>query len=436
MNTIIFRNGRLIDPANGIDRENADVNADIWVTGDTITAPQGEIPADALIFDLQGKWITPGLIDMHVHLREPGEEYKESIESGTQAAAAGGFTAVACMPNTHPVNDCAAVTRYILEKAKGCSARVYPVGSISAKSEGKGLAEFGEMKEAGAVAVSDDGLPVLDSQLMRRAMEYSTSHKMLVISHAEESSLSRNGCMNEGEISTRLGLKGIPAAAESIMVFREIALSELTGVPIHIAHVSTAESLELIRSAKLRGVKVTAETAPHYFTLTEEAVLGYDTNAKMNPPLRSAHDREEVRKALADGTLDAIATDHAPHSILEKEVEFSRAANGIIGLQTALPLTLALVREKILTAAKMIELMSVNPAAILGVAGGSIGVGQPADISVIDPDRRYRLSRDSIVSKSANSPFLDRELQGKALLTMVGGRITYNELDQEQRIAR
>jgi dihydroorotase len=424
MTTVIFRNGHLIDPANSKDM----VQEDIWVTDGIITTPQSEIPEDAVLYDLQGKWITPGLIDMHVHLREPGEEYKESIESGTRAAASGGFTAVACMPNTHPVNDCAAVTRYICEKASQCSARVYPVGSISSKSEGKGLAEFGEMKEAGAVALSDDGLPVLDSQLMRRALEYSSSHNMVIISHSEEASLSRNGSMNEGEISTRLGLKGIPNAAESIMVFREIALAELTGVPLHIAHVSTAESLELIRSAKKRGIKVTAETAPHYFTLTDEAVVGYNSNAKMNPPLRSAADRQAVRQALADGTLDAIATDHAPHSELEKEVEFSSAANGIIGLETALPLTLALVREGYISALKMVALLSTNPAAILQVAGGSLSIGQPADITIIDPDSTFHYTRDTIVSKSANSPFLDWELQGRAVLTMVGGRITYDIL--------
>ncbi|MEE4243208.1 MAG: dihydroorotase, partial [Desulfopila sp.] len=373
MATVIFRNGYLIDPASSATMEQKDV----WVHDGIVVSPSEVVPQGAILYDLQGKWITPGLIDMHVHLREPGEEYKETIATGTKAAAVGGFTAVACMPNTHPVNDCAAVTRYICEKASQCSARVYPVGSISTKSEGKGLAEFGEMKEAGAVALSDDGLPVLDSQLMRRALEYSSSHGMVLISHSEEASLSRNGSMNEGETSTRLGLKGIPNAAESIMVFREIALAELTGVPLHIAHVSTAESLDLIRLAKQRGVKVTAETAPHYFTLTDDAVDGYNTNAKMNPPLRSATDREAVRLALADGTLDAIATDHAPHSELEKEVEFSTAANGIIGLETALPLTLALVREGYISAVKMIELMSTNPAAILGVTGGSLAPGKP-----------------------------------------------------------
>ncbi|MDJ0623441.1 MAG: dihydroorotase, partial [Desulfocapsaceae bacterium] len=284
MSIIILKNGRLIDPANDIDKDNRD----LWVVDGKIARGQQEIPSEAMVLDLQGKWIAPGLIDMHVHLREPGEEYKETILSGTRAAAIGGFTAVACMPNTKPVNDRASVTRFIVEAARDCDARVYPVGAISSKSAGQGLAEFGEMKSAGAVALSDDGLPVMDSQLMRRALEYSASYNMLVISHSEEGYLSRNGCMNESEVSTRLGLRGIPAAAESIMVYREIALAKLTGIAIHIAHVSTADSLELIRAAKKQGVKVSAETAPHYFTLTDEAVEGYNTNAKMNPPLRSA----------------------------------------------------------------------------------------------------------------------------------------------------
>lgn len=424
MSTVILKNGRLIDPANDIDQNNQE----LWAVDGKIVQSEQNAPSDAVIIDLQGKWIIPGLIDMHVHLREPGEEYKETILSGTRAAAAGGFTAVACMPNTKPVNDRASVTRFILEAARDCDARVYPVGAISSKSEGQGLAEFGEMKSAGAVALSDDGLAVVDSQLMRRALEYSASYNMLVISHSEECYLSRNGCMNESEVSTRLGLRGIPTAAESIMVYREIALAKLTGTPFHIAHVSTADSLELIRAAKKQGVKISAETAPHYFTLTDEAVEGYNTNAKMNPPLRSAIDREEVRRALADGTLDAIATDHAPHSRLEKEVEFSTAANGIIGLETSLPLTLALVREKVITERRLVELMSVQPARLLGVPGGSLGMGDVADITVIDPDKKFTYSKDSITSKSANSPFLSWQLQGKAVLTILGGRITHNEL--------
>jgi dihydroorotase len=420
---IILQNGRLIDPANSLDRQ-----ADIWIKDGIIVRPGEAIPVDALVFDLKGKWVVPGLIDMHVHLREPGEEYKETIESGTMAAAAGGFTAVACMPNTRPVNDNATVTRYICEKATGCSARVYPVGAISQGIQGVDLAEYGEMKKMGIVALSDDGRPVVDSRLMRRAMEYASSHQLSIISHSEEHSLSRNGCMNEGVVSTRLGLKGIPNAAESIAVFRELALAELTGVSVHIAHVSTGESVDLIRSAKNRGVRVTAETAPHYFTLTDEVVEGYDTNAKMNPPLRSEKDRQKIREALKDGTLDAIATDHAPHSVLEKNVEFDHAANGIIGLETSLPLTLALVREDLISASRMVELMSVAPARILGVPGGSLAVGGVADITVIDPEKRFVYCREAIVSKSANSPFINRQLQGKAVLTLLAGKPTHNEL--------
>lgn len=424
MSTIILKNGRLINPAENRDQESCD----LWLQDGIIVAPGEDIPADSEIYDLKGKWICPGFIDMHVHLREPGEEYKETIESGTRAAATGGFTAVACMPNTLPINDCSSVTRFISDAATTCDARVYPIGAISQQSKGVHLAEYGEMKEAGAIGLSDDGAPVENSQLMRRAMEYSVSHAMVVISHSEESSLSKNGCMNEGLNSTRLGLKGIPTAAESIMVHREISLAELTGVPIHIAHVSTADSLELIRLAKRRGVKVTTETAPHYFTLTDEAVTNYDTNAKMNPPLRSARDLKEIKRGLSDGTIDAIATDHAPHSILEKEVEFNMAANGIIGLETSVPLTMALVHQKIITASRMVELMSTAPARILGVKGGSITIGEHADITVIDPEKKFIYTKESIVSKSTNSPFVGWELQGKAVLTLLAGRITHNEL--------
>ena len=370
----------------------------------------------------------PGLIDMHVHLREPGEEYKETIESGCRAAAAGGFTAVACMPNTKPVNDNSSVTRFIIEQAASCAARVYPVGAISQDSSGAKLAEYGEMKEAGAVALTDDGRPVVDSRLMRRAMEYASSHGMLIMSHAEEISLSRDGCMHEGEVSTRLGLRGIPAAAESIMVFREIALAELTGAHVHISHVSCEQSLALISLAKARGVHVTAETAPHYFTLTEQAVLGYNTNAKMNPPLRTEKDRQAIRAALSDGTLDAIATDHAPHSILQKEVEFNLAANGIVGLETSLSLSLALVREGVIDVTRLVQLMSCTPARILGVTGGSLRIGEVADITVIDPERRFTFSAEKSCSKGKNTPFDAWNLQGKAVLTFLAGKITHQDL--------
>lgn len=415
-------NGRIIDPANHIDHI-----ADLLVIDGRIAGPDQPVPADVPEIDAKGCWVVPGLIDMHVHLREPGEEYKEDILSGARAAASGGFTGVACMPNTKPVNDCATVTAMILSRAAEAVVRVYPVGAISQGSEGHQLAEFGEMQAAGIVAVTDDGRPVRDSQLMRRALEYASGFGLTVISHSEEAALS-TGVMNEGPVSTRLGLKGIPTAAESIMVYREIALAEFTGAKVHIAHVSTAMAVDLIRAAKARGVRVTAETAPHYFTLTDEAVLGYDTNTKMNPPLRSAVDREAIKAAVADGTLDAIATDHAPHSILEKEVEFDAAANGIIGLETALPLALALVRDQVIGEVRLVELMTVNPAAILGIPAGTLSPGAAADITLIDPQRQWRYAADQVVSKSRNTPFLDWKLQGRAVLTMVGGTIRHSLL--------
>ena len=415
-------NGRIIDPANTIDRIG-----NLLVIDGRIAAPDQVVPAGTPEIDISGCWVVPGLIDMHVHLREPGEEYKEDILSGTRAAASGGFTGVACMPNTKPVNDCATVTAMIITRAAEAAVRVYPVGAISLGSEGKQLVEFGEMQAAGVVAVSDDGRPVRDSQLMRRALEYASNFNLPVISHSEDSALS-TGVMNEGPVSTRLGLKGIPVAAEAIMVYREIALAEFTGARVHIAHVSTAMAVDLIRAAKARGVRVTAETAPHYFTLTDEAVLGFDTNTKMNPPLRSEADRQAIRNGLADGTLDAIATDHAPHSILEKEVEFDAAANGIIGLETALPLSLALVREQVIDERRLIELLAVNPAAILGLQAGNLSAGAAADITVIDPQQRFVYTVDQVVSKSRNTPFLGWSLQGRAMLTMVSGTIRYNLL--------
>ena len=423
---VLFVNGRIIDPANGIDQVG-----DIFVeNGSVVEVGQGlavDRPQLQRI-DLQGKWLVPGLVDMHVHLREPGDEYKETVVSGTKAAAAGGFTAVAPMPNTKPVNDNQAVTALILAKAAEGYARVYPVGAISQGSSGDNLAEYGEMRDAGVVAVSDDGLPVLDGQLMRRALEYAGNYNLLVISHSEELSLSRHGVMNEGSVSTRMGLIGIPRAAEEIMVYRDIALARYTGCPVHIAHVSTRESVSLIRRAKEQGCRVTAETAPHYFTLTEEAIGSYDARAKMNPPLRTADDVAAIQEGLRDGTLDAIATDHAPHSELEKDVEFDLAANGIIGLETALPLSLALVRDGLLSPAKLIELLSVNPTRILGVAGGSLAAGEVADLTVIDPERSFRYDLAEVVSKSSNSPFLGWDLTGKAVLTMVGGKVTYTDI--------
>ncbi|MBE9520303.1 MAG: dihydroorotase [Proteobacteria bacterium] len=426
---ILLKNGRIIDPVNKIDKKGSLLVEKGKIKAFFTARQKAPAVKNLITIDLRGKWIVPGFIDMHVHLREPGEEYKETIESGTRAAAAGGFTGVACMPNTKPVNDCQSVTRFILEKAANAYARVYPVGAISKGSAGDSLAEFGEMKEAGVVAVSDDGMPVLDSQLMRRALEYASNFALPVISHSEDLALSRNGVMNEGFLSTSMGLKGIPRAAEEIMIYRDIALAEYTGIAVHIAHISTQESVNLIRLAKSKGCPVTAETTPHYFTITEEAVSGYNTNAKMNPPLRTREDIKALVAGLRDSTIDAIATDHAPHSQLEKDVEFDQAANGIIGLETAVPLTLALVRKKAITEQRMVELLSINPAKILGVEGGTLTKGKDADITVIDPKKPFVYKEDDIVSKSHNSPFLDMELQGKAVLTICNGRITYNGLD-------
>ncbi len=424
---LLLKNGRIIDPVNNLDQQ-ADIFLVDGLVKEVVPAGQGNFPVELQTIDVGGRWVVPGLIDMHVHLREPGEEYKETIGSGTRAAAAGGFTAVACMPNTNPVNDCQAVTCLVLEKARDASARVYPIGAISRNSAGTQLSEFNDLKRAGAVALSDDGRPVVDSQLMRRALEYSANHDLLLISHAEELSLSARGVMNESALSTRLGLRGIPHVAEEIMIYRDIALAHYCRRPIHIAHISTRESVSLIRRAKEMGWPVTAETAPHYFSLTEDAVGQYDTRAKMNPPLRGPDDVQAIKDGLKDGTIDAIATDHAPHSTLEKDVEFDLAANGIIGLETSVPLALALVRDGVLTPGRMIALMSVNPARILGVSGGALTPGMPADVTIIDPDKEFVYRREEIVSKSENSPFIDWKLRGRAVMTIVGGRVMFKEL--------
>ena len=374
--------------------------------------------------------VTPGLIDMHTHLREPGQEYKETILTGVQAAVAGGFGAVACMPNTQPVNDNQAVCEYIIRKAREARlARVFPVGAISVGLQGETLAEYGELRESGAVAVSDDGRPVMNSQLMRRALEYAKAFRLPVISHCEDIFLSQNGVMNEGPTSTWLGLQGIPAAAEEVMVQRDILLCQLTGNPLHIAHVSTAGSVQLIREAKKRGLPVTAETAPHYFTLTEEAVVGFDTLTKVNPPLRTQNDLLAVQKGLKDGTIEVIASDHAPHSPLEKEVEFDLAASGMIGLETALPLTLQLVHKGLLTWPQAVAKFTRGPAKILGLEGwGQLRINSPAHLTIIDPGLEFKVDVHKFRSKSRNCPFHGQPFKGKAVLTMIDGRIAYNLL--------
>lgn len=426
----LIKKGRVVDPGNldGIMDILIDDGRIIEVVPSGKSGKGGSRRTPERIIDAAGMIVTPGLIDMHVHLREPGQEYKETIETGTRAAAAGGFTGVCAMPNTDPVNDNRQVTEYILNRAKETGkVNVYPVAAISMGLKGESLCEYGDLKDAGAVALSDDGKPVSNSRLMRRAMEYAKGFGLPIISHCEVNELSAGGVMNEGVVATRMGLAGIPNEAESIMVERDIALCGLTGAHLHIAHVSASQSVNAIREAKKKGLPVTAETAPHYFTLTDESVSGYNTNAKMNPPLRSVEDRNAVREGLADGTIDVIATDHAPHSSLEKDVEFDLAANGIVGLETSVSLGLRLVQDGVITLPVLIEKMSCNPARILGLER-NIKKGNVADITIIDPGVVFTVDSSSFCSLGRNTPFEGWKMKGKAVLTMVGGKIVFDNL--------
>jgi dihydroorotase len=418
---ILIKNGHVIDPANKVDEK-----LDILLSDGKIArlGKPGSIPADgAQVVEASGKLVVPGLIDMHVHLREPGFEYKETIKTGMAAAKAGGFTSVCSMPNTNPVNDNRSVTEFILSEAHDALARVFPIGAITKGSKGEELAEMAELHSAGCVAVSDDGKPVMSAAIMRRAMEYSKIFDMPVISHCEECTLTDKGVMNEGFVSTELGLRGIPAAAEEVMVARDIALAGLTGCRVHIAHVSTAGSVRMVREAKARGVKITAETCPHYFTLTDEAVRGYNTMAKMNPPLRTAEDVAAIKQGLKDGTLDVIATDHAPHAMDEKSVEFDYAPFGIVGLETAVGLVFKLVHEGVLSMTEAVRKLSFNPASILKINKGTLSVGADADITIIDPDVEWTVDSSQFKSKSRNTPFDGWKLKGRAVRTIVGGRL-------------
>jgi dihydroorotase len=423
MTRTLIRGGRILDPSG--DRDEI---GDVLIEAGTIAevAPGLEVPG-AEIIDAAGTWVAPGFVDLHCHLREPGQEYKEDIASGGRAAVAGGFTAVACMANTHPVNDDPAMTDFILDRAAHDSpARVYPIGAATRGLEGQVMTEMAALVEAGAVAFSDDGRTIMDSGVMRRVLDYSRLVEAPVIVHCEDRTLVADGVVNEGPVSTKLGLPGNPAVAEIVHVQRDLLLAERTGAHVHVAHVSTAGAVESLRRARERGIHVTAEVTPHHLTLTDEATLGYDTNTKVAPPLRGEADVRACREALADGTIDAIATDHAPHALHEKELDFSLAPPGLLGFETAAAVVLDLVREGVLTPLEWIRRLSTNPARILRKSGGSLAVGASADVVVLDPERRWTYDPVKGFSKSRNSPWAGQTLTGRVVVTLVGGRVVYH----------
>jgi len=423
----LLKGGRLVDPANGRDGM-----FDVLIDDGRIARVGRDLPADgAAVVDIPSGYIVcPGLIDMHVHLREPGQEHKETVATGTAAAVAGGFTAVACMPNTTPVNDNAGVTEYMLKKAADANlARVYPIGAVSRGQKGEQLADIAELKRAGCVAITDDGRPVATALLMRRALEYASMFDMPVIEHCEEQTLKGDGVAHEGFQASSLGLRGIPSEAESIMALRDISLSSLTGGAVHIAHMSARQTLAAVRFGKSTGARVTCEVTPHHFVLTDAmlaAPIPYDTNAKMNPPLRETADRDAMLAGLADGSIDVIATDHAPHAADEKQVEFDHAPFGITGLETAVSLCFdRLVHTGVVSLPRLVELLSMNPARIISVAGGSLAEGAPADVTILAPDLTVTVVASRMKSKSKNTPFDGWNLRGGVAATIVGGRIVY-----------
>jgi dihydroorotase len=427
---VVIKNGHVIDPSQGVDGvcdlviEDGKIK-EVKSQRSKVKSQRHEQDKETREIDARGKLVLPGLVDLHVHLREPGYEYKETIRTGTAAAVRGGITSVCCMPNTNPVNDNSSVTEFILKKAYSEGAcRVFPIGAITKGQKGEELAEMSIMYEAGCVAFSDDGRPVVDSLMMRRALEYSKVMNVPLVSHCEDLSLSAGGVMNEGLLSVTLGLRGIPSQAEEIMVARDIALAELTGGRLHIAHVSSRGSVEIIRAAKKRGIAdVTSETCPHYFSITEEAVGSYDANAKVNPPLRSRKDIEAIKQGLHDGTIDVIATDHAPHHRDEKLGEFDRAPSGISGLETSLGLSMRLVDEGVFTLPGLVEKMALKPSRIIGIDGGTLKPGAEADVVVVDCGNEYKVDSAKFFSKGGNTPFDGRTLKARPVITIFRGRI-------------
>ena len=429
-----IKNGRLIDPAN---RRHGEFDLLLEKGKVAAVSARGQLPAaltkDSREIDATGLIVSPGFIDMHVHFREPGFEYKETIETGCQSAAAGGFTSVAVMPNTDPVIDNKSVAEQIQSRARELGiVNVYVIAAISRGLKGEKLTDMGELKDCGIVGFSDDGRPVMNNELMRRALEYSRMFDLPCIQHSEVLDLTEGGCMNEGMVSTELGLKGMPTEAEDIMVYRDIALLKKTGGRLHVAHISSAGAVELVRQAKAKGLPVTCEVAPHHFALTEEAVRGYDTNSKMSPPLRTNTDLEEIKAGLKDGTIDIIATDHAPHDLVDKQVEFDHACFGIVGLETALPLSLALVDEGILSMNSLVEKLSSEPARIFKLDRGNLDEGKIADITIYDPDIKYKIDIHKFKSRSKNSPFHGWKVRGKAIHTIVSGKIVYTDSSQKK----
>jgi dihydroorotase len=423
---LILRGARVLDPARGWDRV-----ADVVIENGRVLrvdprAADGLGGEDVRVVDATSRWVVPGLIDLHTHLREPGQEYKEDIASGLRAAVAGGFTTVCAMPNTTPVNDTRAVTEMMVGRAAECGpARLLPFGAITKGLAGEQLSEMADLREAGAIGVSDDGRCVMSGGVMRRAMEYARTFDLLVSQHAEDHTMTTGSMMHEGVISGRLGLQGWPRAAEDAIVARDLVLAELTKARYHVAHVSSLGAVQLLREAKARGLQVSAEVTPHHLALTDAALLRYDTACKVNPPLRSEEDRAALREALKDGTIDCIATDHAPHSTVEKDCEFAAAAPGMLGLETALPVLLQLVRDQVLTPTRLVEALTCAPAKLIGIDAGSLTVGKHADITVIDPELRWTVTRDALRSRSHNTPWLDQEVQGAVTMTIVGGEVVY-----------